>query len=740
MNSGRSLPLPTMVPFDVTLHRGAEEHPAQINGKDRALLEAALVAIVVVGRGGEIVLVNLLAEELFGYQHDELLGQNVTSIIPEGLVEPQVDDGLRSGKDALVPHFRAEIELSGRRKDGNAFPIELSLSRREDAEGFLVIAAIRDISQRKDAEKRLARMKIVEDALFVEKERAQATLDSIGDAVACTDILENITLLNPAAERMTGWSQQEAAGRPMAEILRMVDATSGQSIQHPMDIAAALGGPLSMPKNVSLIRRDGIPIPIEDSVARIHDREGQVTGAVIVFRDVSAARALVLQLAHAAEHDSLTGLPNRLLLTDRINQAIALAERQGNKVAVLFLDLDHFKFVNDALGHPIGDKLLQSVAKLLVDCVRGSDTVSRLGGDEFVALLSELQHSEDAAITARRMLKAVATIRSIGDHALDVSTSIGVSVYPDDGHDAGTLIKNADTAMYQAKEAGRKNYQFFKPFMNARAVERQVLEEGLSRAVERGEFALHYQPRINLRTGEIVGAEALLRWTHPTRGPVPPAQFIPVAEDCGLILPIGAWVLRKVCQQAQAWAAAGLPETTVAVNVSALEFRQEDFLDRLLATINETGLDPRFLELELTESVLVKMGGPAASVLRTLRESGISVALDDFGTGYSSLSYLRKFPVDALKIDRSFIDQVQSADGGYAAVVTAIIVMARSLNLRVVAEGVETWEQLAFLRAHQCDEVQGYYFSRPVPAEQFTRLLKTGIPDPSAAERRAAVS
>jgi diguanylate cyclase (GGDEF)-like protein/PAS domain S-box-containing protein len=729
-----------MVPLDVTLHRGAEEHPAQINGKDRALLEAVPVAIVVVGRGGEIVLLNLLAEELFGYHHDELLGQNVKSIIPEGLVEPQVDDGLRSREDALVPHFRVEIELRGRRKDGSAFPIELLLSRREDAEGFLVTAAIRDISRRKDAEKHLARMKVVEDELFVEKERAQATLESIGDAVACTDISGNITLLNRAAEEMSGWSQQEAAGRPMAEILRMVDTTSGEPIQHPMDIPAATGQKLNMPKNVSLIRRDRTPIPIEDSVARIHDREGQVTGAVIVFRDVSAAQALMLQLTHTAEHDALTGLPNRLLLNDRVDQAIAMAGRHTKKVAVLFLDLDRFKFVNDALGHPTGDRLLQSVAQLLVDCVRGSDTVCRLGGDEFVALLSELERAEDAAITARRMLEAVATVHSIGDHALDVSASIGLSVYPDDGRDAVTLIKNADIAMYQAKEMGRNNYQFFKPSMNARAVERQILEEGLSRALERKELALYYQPKINLRTGAIVGAEALLRWTHPTRGPIPPALFIPVAEDCGVILPIGAWVLRKACEQAQAWVAAGLPETTMAVNVSAIEFRQNDFLDRLSATINETGLDPRLLELELTESVFVKVGGPAASVLRTLRESGISVALDDFGTGYSSLSYLRKFPVDALKIDRSFIDQLHSADGGYAAIVTAIIVMAHSLNLRVVAEGAETWEQLAFLRAHQCDEVQGYYFSRPVPAEQFTSLLKTGIPDPSATERRAAVS
>ena len=347
-----------------------------------------------------------------------------------------------------------------------------------------------------------------------------------------------------------------------------------------------------LPSNCVLIRRDGFEIPIEDSVAPIHDREGQATGAVIVFRDVSAARAMALQMAHSAQHDFLTGLPNRMLLNDRVNQAISLAPRHQKKVAVLFLDLDGFKHINDSLGHPTGDKLLQSIAKRLVDCVRGSDTVSRQGGDEFVVLLSEVAQPEDAAITARRMLQAVAEAHTIDQHDLHVTTSIGLSVYPDDGLDAETLIKNADTAMYQAKENGRQSYQFFKPAMNVRAVERQSIEESLRRALERQEFAVHYQPKINLRTGEITGAEALLRWTHPVRGPVPPAQFIPVAEDCGLILPIGNWVLREACQQARAWLDAGLPPATMAVNISAIEFRDENFLDGVFAILEETGLDP----------------------------------------------------------------------------------------------------------------------------------------------------
>jgi diguanylate cyclase (GGDEF)-like protein len=395
---------------------------------------------------------------------------------------------------------------------------------------------------------------------------------------------------------------------------------------------------------------------------------------------------------------------------------------------VLFLDLDGFKHINDSLGHPTGDKLLQSIAERLVECVRASDTVSRQGGDEFVVLLSEVAQSEDAAITARRMLQAVARPHSIDQHDLHVTTSIGVSVYPEDGLDADTLIKNADTAMYQAKESGRQSFQFFKPVMNARAVERQSIEEGLRRALERQEFALHYQPKVNLTTGVITGAEALLRWRHPTRGPVSPGDFIPVAEDCGLIKTIGAWVLREACRQARAWMDVGLPATSMAVNVSAIEFRDEKFLDGLFAIVRETGLDPKSLELELTESVLMKHAASTATILRTLRENGIRVAVDDFGTGYSSLSYLQKFPVDAVKIDQSFVRQISTA-GDDTTIVKAVIGMARGLKLRVIAEGVETLEEVAFLRAYRCEEAQGYYFSQPVPPQQFAMLLRRGIPE-----------
>jgi diguanylate cyclase (GGDEF)-like protein/PAS domain S-box-containing protein len=568
--------------------------------------------------------------------------------------------------------------------------------------------------------------KSMQEELFQEKERAQVTLNSIGDAVICTDILGNITFLNLVAVRMTGWSQDEAAGRPMAEVFRVLDGTSRKVTPNPMEMAVSQNRTIHLPPNCILLQRDGCEIPIEDSIAPIHDREGRATGVVIVFRDVSSGQTMALQMAHSAHHDFLTGLPNRKLLNDRVSQAILSATRSMKKVAVLFLDLDGFKHINDSLGHSIGDRVLQSVAKRLVDSVRGSDTVSRQGGDEFVVLLSEVELSEGVAITARRLLQAGAEPHSIDQHDLYVTTCIGVSIYPDDGLDVETLIKNADTAMYQAKENGRQTYQFFKPAMNVRAVERQSIEGSLRRALERQEFTVHYQPKINLGTGEISGAEALIRWTHPTRGLVSPAQFIPVAEDCGLILPIGNWVLREACRQARAWVEAGLPLGTIGVNISAMEFRDENFLEGVFSILKDTGLHPSSLELELTESVLMKHAESSASVLRALRAKGVQVAVDDFGTGYSSLSYLQKFSIDALKIDQSFVRRITTAPEE-TTIVTAVISMARSLKLRVVAEGVETLKELEFLQAHQCDEAQGYYFSRPVAPEQFAKLLETGI-------------
>jgi diguanylate cyclase (GGDEF)-like protein/PAS domain S-box-containing protein len=558
--------------------------------------------------------------------------------------------------------------------------------------------------------------KVIEEKLFDEKERAQVTLNCIGDAVICTDLNGNVTFLNMVAERLTGWSLIEAAGKPMAEAFQIVDSVTRKTTPDPMEKSVVQDRTGNLPINCILIRRDGHEVFIEDSVAPIHDRAGNITGSVLVFRDVSAARTLADQLAHAADHDSLTDLPNRSLLNDRLEQAIAMAARLHDKIAVLFLDLDGFKHINDSLGHPTGDKLLQRIATCLRDCVRAPDTVSRQGGDEFVVLLRTLHKPEDAIVATNRILDAVAIPHFIDSRELHVTASIGVSLFPGDGRDAETLIKNADTAMYQAKENGRHGYKFFRPEMNVRAVARQSIEQDLRSAIERKEFTLHYQPKIDLRTGAITGTEALIRWNHPVRGLVPPLQFIPVAEDCGLILPIGAWVLREACTQVKAWTDARLPPMTMAVNVSAVQFRNEGFLERMFATMAEVGMDPQFLEVEITESVLMKHAEVASSILRTLRDNGVRVSVDDFGTGYSSLSYLRKFPLDAIKIDQSFVRQItpKPADAG---IVSAIISMGQSLNLRVIAEGVETAEDLAFLKAHNCDEAQGYLFSRPLPAK-----------------------
>jgi len=557
--------------------------------------------------------------------------------------------------------------------------------------------------------------KMIEEKLSDEKERAQVTLNCIGDAVICTDIEGNITFLNLVAERLTGWPLIDVAGKPMADAFQIVDAATRKTTPDPMEKSVVQDRAGTLPPNCILIRRDGKEVFIEDSVAPIHDRDGNVTGSVLVFRDVSAARALAAQIAHSAEHDPLTDLPNRLLLNDRLEQAIAMAARIHGKLAVLFLDLDGFKHINDSLGHPTGDRLLQSVATRLRECVRAPDTVSRQGGDEFIVLLQDVHKGEDAAIAANRILDAVALPHFIDHRELHVTTSIGVSLYPGDGRDVETLIKNADTAMYQAKEGGRQEYKFFRPEMNVRAVERQSIEADLRSALERNEFMLHYQPKIDLRTGAITGTEALIRWPRPGRGMVPPLQFIPIAEDCGLILPIGAWVLREACTQAKAWSDAGLPPMTMAINVSAIQFRSEGFLKRMFATISEVGLDPQYLEVEITESVLMKHAEVATTILHDLRDKGVRVSLDDFGTGYSSLSYLRKFPLDTLKIDQSFVRQI-APNAEEAAIVNAIISMGQSLNLRVIAEGVETEDDLAFLKAHNCDEAQGYLFSRPLPA------------------------
>ena len=555
-----------------------------------------------------------------------------------------------------------------------------------------------------------------------QKDRAQVTLESIGEAVISTDHEAKITFLNVVGERLTGWPVREARGRSIEEVFKVVDATTRESIPNPMHPSRQQHRPGHLPGCCILTRRDGGEIYIEDSAAPIHGRGGKVTGSVIVFRDVSEARRVAEEMMHASQHDFLTGLPNRLLLDDRLGQAIALAERHSGEVAVLYIDLDRFKQVNDSLGHLVGDKLLQSVAERLQEQVRTPDTVSRQGGDEFVVLLQEVKTKADAQVVTKRILEAVARVHSIGEDQISISASIGVSRYPADGVDAETLMKHADTALYQAKASGRGCVKFFKPAMNARAVYRRSIEADLRGALGKDEFQLHYQPTIDLKTGAIAGVEALLRWTSAGRGSVAPEMYLAWAEESGLMLPIGLWALREACRQAVSWLEEGLPAVSMAVNASATQLRDANFRNEVCRVLEETGLSPRSLELEVKETVLMQLPERALAALQSLRGMGVKVSIDDFGAGYSSLSNLKKLPVDILKIDRSFLHpQKEQLDDTSIAV--AIIRMGRSLKLRVVAEGVESLEEMKFLRAQDCDEAQGFYFSAPVPADQFAAML-----------------
>jgi diguanylate cyclase (GGDEF)-like protein/PAS domain S-box-containing protein len=561
------------------------------------------------------------------------------------------------------------------------------------------------------------------EALYEEQERARVTLDSIGDAVISTDLWGRVTYLNAVAERITGWTRSEASGRHVDEVFRAVGGATGEDVRNAMELAVREDTTVGLTPNCTSEQDDGLEANSENSAAPIHNRRGTVTGAVMVFRDMSTARALSNRMSYLAQHDSLTDLPNRGLLNDRLNHAISLAHRRRKKMAVLFLDIDRFKHVNDSLGHEIGDRLLQSIARRLLGCVRRSDTVSRQGGDEFVILLSEVTQAQDAAVTAEKMLQALSATHCINEHELRVTGSVGIVVYPDDGTQADVLLKHADFAMYHAKEQGRNNYQFFEPNLNVRALERQVLESGLRRAIDSQELVLHYQPKVNLHSGSIAGAEAFVRWRHPERGLILPAQFVPIAEACGTIVPIGRWVLREACRQARTWQAAGIGAIRIAINVSAGELRDREFLQCVRETLDETGLAPHDLELELKETVLMQDAPFALSVLGSLRDLDVQVALDDFGTGYSSLSNLKQFPIDILKIDQSFVREL-TTDSGANSIVGAVIGMGKNLGMQVVAEGVESREQLICLQQLACPQGQGFYFSEPLTATQFDRLCR----------------
>ncbi|HEY8607347.1 MAG TPA: EAL domain-containing protein [Noviherbaspirillum sp.] len=561
-----------------------------------------------------------------------------------------------------------------------------------------------------------------EESLFHEHERAEVTLNSIGDGVITTDVDGRIVYMNPAAENMSGWKLAEAGGMPIHEVFRIVDPITREAVVPSVGGTLAEDRVTHLPANAILIHRDGSESAVNDSCAPIHGRDGRVMGAVLVFHDVSAMRAMSQRMSWLAQHDALTDLPNRFLLQDRLAQAIALALKHRTRTAALFLDLDRFKHVNDTLGHFIGDRLLIEIAARLKRLVRDPDTVARHGGDEFVVLMQEASDGYQAARTASQVLAALTEPYLIEGHEIHMTCSIGISMCPEDGEDADTIIKHAEAAMYQAKAQGRNNYQFFMRRINERAIKRFALEGSLRRAIAREESALYFQPKMDIASRQVVGAEALLRWHDRNSGPVSPAQFIPIAEESGLIIQMGEWVLRKACAQNRKWQDAGYRPMPVAVNVSAVQFRDKQFLDLVARVLHETRLPAHFLELEVTESVTMYDLELTVAVLEALKDMGVGLSIDDFGTGYSSLSYLKRFPIDTLKIDRSFVQDV-TTDADSAAITRAIISMARSMNHKVIAEGVETEEQFAFLRDEGCDQVQGFFVDRPLTSTEFEQKI-----------------
>jgi diguanylate cyclase (GGDEF)-like protein/PAS domain S-box-containing protein len=546
---------------------------------------------------------------------------------------------------------------------------------------------------------------------------AQVFVNSM-EAIVITDIENNIIQVNKAFTDITGYSREEAIGNN-PRILK--------SGEHDQEFYRAMWETLlttgSWQGELMDRRKNGEIYPKWLSITVVRDEKGDISNYIALFSDITERKASYERIQYLAHFDALTSLPNRSLLNDHLDMAIAVAKRSQTQLAIAFLDLDRFKVVNDSLGHHAGDLLLKIVSERLKSCIRESDIVSRLGGDEFVILLNGIQEPNEAALVAQKVVEAIAIPFMLDGNEVNIGTSIGIAIYPDNGLDHPTLIKNADAAMYHAKENGRNNFQFFSSAMNDKAFERLTLENDLRRAIKNEEFFLHYQPQIDVLTGKVVGAEALVRWQHPEKGLVPPNDFISLAEKCGLIVPIGEWVLKTACAQNITWQKEGLDPVLIAVNISAQQFHQKNFKESIMQILGDTGLDPHLLELEITESAVMKNAESMLETLRSLKEIGLHLSIDDFGTGYSSLSYLKHFPINKLKIDRSFVKDITD-DSNNNAIIETIINMGHNLKLKVIAEGVETAEQLAILKELMCDEIQGYYFSRPISPQDFVAFAR----------------
>lgn len=556
-------------------------------------------------------------------------------------------------------------------------------------------------------------------------EREQLLRKIIETEPECVKLLDpdgNILEINPAGLVMLQSDDPgDVIGRPVERFV----APEYQSRLRAATQRVASGEPAIL--EMEIVGLKGRRRRVEQHAAPLYGHDGRIRSILAVVRDISERADAESQVHYLAHYDLLTGLPNRALFRDRLLQAMAQAKRSDTLIAVMFLDIDDFKDVNDTLGHAVGDQLLKEIAQRIRSCMREYDTVARFGGDEFGIIQTDVQTVEAAADLAERVLGMLGEPFHIEGHEIHSGASVGMTIYPFDDAQADALLRNADMAMYKAKREGRNRFQFYVAELNEMVQRRAALERDLRIALQKQQFRLHYQPQLDLATGRIVGVEALLRWRHPERGEISPAEFIPVAESSGLIMPIGDWVLRTACREARAWQDAGLPPVRVAINLSAMQFRHRNLLDTITSALAESGLEPRWLEVELTESLIMRDVRATIDTLQHLHELGVQIAVDDFGTGYSSLSYLTRFPVSKIKLDKSFVRDVDKRDG--AAIARTVIALGHSLNMKVMAEGVETEYQLRFLREHACNEVQGYYFSRPMSAGAIQRLLRGALPE-----------
>ena len=682
----------------------------------RLLLDSTAEAIFGVDMDERCTFVNRACLDLLGYaQPEDLLGHAIHELIhhhyPDGTPYPATDcKALPTQLKGSRVHVDDEVFW---RKDGTALPVEY-WSHPIHREGSVVGAVVTflDISQRRRGEESLR--------------LAAKVFENTQEGVIITNAGGYILSVNKAFSAITGYQEEEVIGEKPAIL------SSGR---HDKAFYQALWGTLLeegyWQGEIWNRSKTGEVFPEWLAISTVHDNRGQVANYVGIFTDISQMKHSEAQLEYLAHHDPLTDLPNRVLFQSRLGHAIHVARRHEQRLGLLFLDMDGFKNINDSLGHPAGDELLQAIARRMTEHLRAVDTLARLGGDEFVILLENLHDSKEAAIVAQNVLSLLLKpFRLEGGQEVFIGASIGISLFPDDAEDATQLVRNADAALYQAKAQGRNTYRFYTEELTRSANERLRLESSLRRALENNEFVLHYQPQISLRDGRLIGAEALVRWQSPEVGLIPPAQFIPIAEETGLIRPLGEWVLRTACTQFCAWREAGLPDITLAVNLSSRQFEQHDLATCIGGILAQTRYPAHRLELEITESAIMEQGEQAIDTLHQLKRLGVALSIDDFGTGYSSLAYLKRFAVDKLKIDQSFIRDIPH-DSNDKEIAATIIAMARNLKLHVLAEGVETEEQLAFLQLHGCDAFQGYLFSPPVPASEFLRFLdRSGVPTP----------